>query len=92
MATARELLGAALFTGTGRLWQVACTECDKISSRRALGLRRPFGCVAAANDGCAYWARPSEPTPPSATLSDRLGCLRVTYLASTMERNDGNRS
>ena len=56
-------------------------ECDKISSRRALGLRRACGCVAAANDGCAYWARPSEPTPPSATLSDRLGCLRVTYLA-----------
>jgi hypothetical protein len=81
MATARELLGAALFTGTGRLGKSRATECDDINSRRALGLRRAFGCVAAAKDGCAYWARPSEPAPPAVTVSDRLGCLRVIYLA-----------
>ena len=50
-------------------------ECDGLSSRRALGLRRAFGCAAAANDGRAFWA-----PPPSATLSDRSGCLCVTYL------------
>jgi hypothetical protein len=57
------------------------TEFDETSGRRALGVRRAFACVAVANDGRAYWAGPSEPAPLSATLSDRLGCLRVTYLA-----------
>ena len=81
MATAREHWESPFSRAQGARGKSRATECDKISSRRALGLRRAFGCVAVANDGRAYWARPSEPDPPSATLSDRLGCLRVTYMA-----------
>ena len=81
MATVGEYWEPPLSRAQGAHGKSRATGCGKSSSRRALGLRRAFGCVAAAKDGCAYWARPSEPASPSATLSDRLGRLRVTYLA-----------
>jgi hypothetical protein len=92
MATAREYWESPFSRAQGACGKSRAPECDKVRSRRALGLRPAFGCVAVANDGRAYWARLSEPAPPSATLSDRLGCLRITYLTSTMERNDEKRN
>jgi hypothetical protein len=81
MATAEAYWEPPFSRAQGAHGKSRAAECDGLSSRRALGLRRAFGCAAAANDGRAYWARPSEPASPSATLSDRLGRLRVTYLA-----------
>jgi len=81
MATVGEYWEPPFSRAQGAHGKSRAAGCGELSSRRALGLRRAFGCAAAANDGRAYWARPSEPAPPSATLSDRLGRLRVTYLA-----------
>jgi hypothetical protein len=81
MATAEAYWEPPFSRAQGAYGKSRAAECDElISSRRASGLRRAFGCAAAANDGRASWSRPSEPAPPSATLSDRLGRLRVTYL------------
>src|SRR5215213_6747617 len=89
MATAEAYWEPPFSRAQGACGKSRAAECDGLSGRRASGLRRAFGCVAAANDGRAFWA-----TPPSATLSDRLG-LSVRYVSdpqqwsATMETDTG---